>query len=324
VSARRCGVSLRAAAAFAIACAPSLLRAHEGAPPTPADFDLLSDWSARPGVAWPMLIAAGVYAIGLARVWRRAGVGHGISVARAGAFAGGLCVLVVALMSPLDAISSALFSVHMVQHLLLMLAAAPLLVLGTPEVALLWSLPPRWRGAVGRIENSLARSVAGRDERGGAGPVLAVALATGALWIWHMPQLYDLALRNDAVHTAEHTGYLVTSILFWATVLRLRGRERLGNGLRVFYVFAMALQGSILGALITFASRPLYAAYVTAPRAWGLEPLVDQQLAGLIMWVPPALLYMGVTAYLFVGWLKAIAARRARRVDRSNGPLMRA
>jgi putative membrane protein len=129
--------------------------------------------------------------------------------------------------------------------------------------------------------------------------------------MWHLPQLYDLAIRNDAVHTAEHTGFLVTAILFWATVLRLTPRERLGNGLRILYVFAQALQGSVLGAVITFAARPLYATHAEITNAWGFEQLVDQQIAGLIMWVPPAVLYLGVSAYLFVGWLDAVRVRQA-------------
>jgi putative membrane protein len=289
------------------AALPLAAAAHGGA--AHGEIDWL-DWSARPGVLWPILAASAIYAAGILRLWRRAGAGRGVSRRRAGAFAAGLLVLVVALMSPLDAITGTYFSLHMVQHLLLILVAAPLLVLGSPEVALLWALPERWRSRGGRIEHALARSIVGPAVGGGRGPVLVLVVATGVLWAWHSPQLYELAARNDAVHTAEHTGFLVTSILFWATVLRVRASERLGNGLRVLYVFAMAMQGSVLGALITFARLPLYASHVEAARAWGFDALEDQQVAGLSMWVPPAALYVGVIAYLFVTWFDGIASRR--------------
>lgn len=291
--------------------------AHGGAH-TPADFHFWSEWSARPGVLWPLLIGFGLYLTGIARLWGRAGVGRGISRVRAASFCAGLLVLTAALISPLDAISASLFWLHMVQHLLLILVAAPLLVLGAPEVAWLWALPARWRGAVGRVESRIARSIIGRDHGSGKGPLIVVVMATGVLWAWHAPVLYDLAFKSDALHTAEHVGFLITSILFWATILRFRTRERLGNGLRMLNVFAMAMQGSILGALITFARVPLYESHLQAPTAWGLEPLEDQQIAGLIMWVPPAFLYIGVLACLFVGWLDAVASRRQAEEARSN------
>lgn len=309
-------------ARLAVAAAGAAYAAAAGAhgeAHTPGDFSFWQEWSARPGVAIPMLLAVGIYYTGLLRVWGRAGAGRGISKLAAAAYTGGLLTLVAALMSPLDAVTSALFSLHMVQHLLLILVAAPLLVLGRPEVALLWALPARWRPRAGRLEHRAARALAGNDDATGLGPVWVVLIATGVLWAWHMPDLYDLAIRNDAVHTAEHAGFVITAVLFWATVLRLRRRERLGNGLRILYVFAMALQGSILGALITLAGRPLYESHLEIPRAWGFEPLVDQQLAGLIMWVPPGLLYLGVAAYLFLGWLEA-AGRAANSRSATRRP----
>ncbi|MBN1239387.1 MAG: cytochrome c oxidase assembly protein [Gammaproteobacteria bacterium] len=316
---RRAPASLLAALSAVPACAllPRAALAH-GEAHGPAGFDFWSEWSARPGVVIPILIGVAIYYTGIYRLWSRAGAGRGISRLRAASYTLGIATLIAALMSPLDSMSAALFSLHMVQHLLLILVAAPLLVLGAPEVALLWALPAASRRRAGRWENRVARSIAGPVEGGGKGPLLVVLLATGVLWVWHAPQLYDLAVRNDAVHTAEHAGFLITAVLFWATVLRIRERERLANGARVLYVFAMALQGSILGALITFASRPLYASHLEITREWGLEPIVDQQLAGLIMWVPPSLLYIGVTAWLLVGWLDAIGARRAARERRTG------
>jgi putative membrane protein len=301
----------------ALLAVPAVGGAHgDGAGPD--DFHFWSEWSARPGVVLPIAISALIYFVGLARLWRHASVGRGISRTRAGAFTAGLLTLVVALMSPLDALSDALFSVHMVQHLSLIVVAAPLLVLGAPEVALVWSLPSSWRSAVGHVERTLARAVVG-DERGtGRGPAVVLVLATAVLWMWHAPGLYDLALRNDAIHTTEHVGFLATSILFWATVLR-RPRERLGNGLRILYVFATGLQSSLLGALITFAARPLYAPHVDLAPAWGLSALEDQQIAGLMMWVPPAFLYLGVIIWLFATWFEALG-RQHRKPNVAGEP----
>jgi putative membrane protein len=142
-----------------------------------------------------------------------------------------------------------------------------------------------------RIERALGDYLRG-ESGAGKGPLVIVVLAIGVLWAWHVPALYDLAVRNEDVHYAEHAGFLITSLLFWAAVLRLRPRDHLDNGLRILYVFAMAIQGSLLGALLTFASRPLYAAHAHIPARWHLSQLVDQQIAGLIMWIPPAVLYV--------------------------------
>jgi putative membrane protein len=270
--------------------------------------DLWRQWDMDLAVVLPLLVATLWYGTGLYRLWGRAGVGRGISPWLAGAYAGGTIVLVIALVSPLDAAANALFSLHMVQHLLLILVAPPLLVVGAADVAFLWGLPRAWRRRFGRFEHGLGRGLSG--ETSPVVPLCVVLLATGVLWLWHVPDLYDLAVRVEAWHIAEHAGFLVTALLFWATVLRLRPRDHVNNGLRLVYVFGMAMQGSLLGALITFATRPLYQSHLATAPPWGLEPLVDQQLAGLIMWVPPALLYLGVVAYLFVHWLNAVDARR--------------
>ncbi len=278
-------------------------------------------WELSPAVVLPLLAGAALYLRGLVRVWGRAGVGRGIRRSEAAAFGTGMLVLVAALMSPLDAAAASLFSLHMVQHLLLILVAAPLLVAGAADVAFLWALPQRWRSGFGRFEHRLGGWLGGRDGAAGSGPVgngsatgrlLVVLLATATLWVWHVPALYDLAVRREGVHMAEHASFLVTALLFWASVARLRPRDHLGNGLRILAVFAMALQGSMLGALITFASRPLYLSHQAVAPVVDLDPLTDQQIAGLIMWVPPGLLYTGVAAYLFVRWLNAVGAHSDR------------
>lgn len=299
---RRRRAAVMAAAAWAV---PGAVAAH-GSGGTP--HEVWTQWNFDAAVVVPLLLGAWIYARGIHRLWRRSGPGRGIPYGRAAAFVAGMAVLVVALVSPLDAAGEALFSLHMVQHLLLILVAPPLLVLGWPDLALLWALPARWRPVGGGLERRFGQSVTGHG-RTATGPLIIVLLATGVLWAWHIPALYDLAVRNEAVHWAEHATFLLTAVLFWASVLRLRPRDHAGNGLRILYVFGMALQGSILGALLTFAARPLYSSHAQIAPEWGLEPLADQQLAGLIMWVPPAVLYVGVTAYLFSRWLAAVEAR---------------
>lgn len=270
--------------------------------------DIWGQWDFSAAVVIPLLVAALLYGVGLSRAWSSAGWGKVISTTAASCYSFGILTLIIALMSPLDAVSDVLFSVHMVQHLLLILVASPLLVLGTPDMALLWALPKRWRGGFGRFCYRLGGSLSNEDGHSLI-PLLLALLATGVLWVWHIPSLYDLALNNEAIHYSEHLSFLVTAILFWSTVLRLRPRDHRGNGLRILYVFGMAIQGSVLGALITLASRPLYQSHVDIPDIWRITPLTDQQLAGMIMWVPPALLYIAVIAYLFHRWLAQSEAR---------------
>jgi putative membrane protein len=295
--------------------APRLF-AHAGEVHPPSG--IWRQWDFDPIITFPLLLVTFWYALGLSRLWRRAGVGRSISVRQALAYFSGTLVLVVALISPLDAAAAGLFSLHMVQHLLLMLVAPPLLVIGAADVAFLWALAKPWRQRFGRFEHGAGRALSG--ESSAVAPLMAVLLATGALWLWHLPSLYDLAVRVEAVHIAEHSAFLFSALLFWVTVLRLRPRDHVRNGTRILYVFAMALQGSVLGSLITFAVRPLYESHLESAALWGMAPLVDQQLAGLIMWIPPALLYIGVTAYLFVHWLAAVGSRRRSMDTRWRHP----
>jgi len=252
----------------------------------------------------------GWYARGLGRLWARAGVGHGVSRSQIAAFAGGLGVIVIALISPLDALDTALFSAHMAQHLLLMLVAAPLLVRGASLAPLLWALPLPWRRTLGRqwqrsrVAHHLCRAI--------TNPVTVWLLNLVALWTWHIPALYEAALQNDAVHALEHATLLGVSLLFWWLLLQPSGHRRLSRGFDILYVFTMGVQMSILGALLTFATAPWYPMQEMQAAAWHLTPLEDQELAGLIMWVPSGVVYLLAAATLFISWLKAeeLAMRR--------------
>lgn len=271
---------------------------------------LLRTWTWDPAVVAGIAIAAWWYARGLGRLWGRAGVGHGVSRGQVAAFAGGLATLVIALISPLDALDTALFSAHMTQHLLLMLVAAPLLVRGASPASFLWALPLPWRRAVGRRWQR-SRVVHGLWDAI-TQPVAVWLLNLVALWAWHVPVLYEAALQNDALHACEHASLLGASLLFWRLLMQPARRRRLSRGLDILYVFTMGAQMSVLGALLTFGASPWYPVQEAQAAQWRLTPLEDQELAGLMMWVPSGVVYLLVAAALFVAWLNAeeVAIRR--------------
>lgn len=264
--------------------------------------EVWSAWAGNPGVAAGIALIAVLYSLGITRLWHEVGPGRSVAPWRAGCFAAGLLLLAVALLSPLDALAEALFAAHMVQHLLLMLVVPPLLVLGAPSRIMLWALPLDGRRSVGLWWNRrllLSRLVSGLTH-----PGVAWISSVVALMLWHMPALYQAALTNGSIHAAEHLSFLFSGLLFWWAVLRPDGRRRLNEAVSVLYVFSAALPGGLLGALLTFAGRPLYPTQSAAARLWGLTPLEDQQLAGLIMWMPGGLIYLATAAALFLIWLR--------------------
>jgi hypothetical protein len=196
-----------------------------------------------------------------------------------------------------------LFSAHMLQHMMLMLVAAPLLVLGLPGYTLLWALPPRAR-------RGLASALRARWVRATlrvlSAPLGAVALHLLAIWAWHLPSLYEAALESEPVHVLEHASFLGTALLFWWRV-----RASAGSGAALLYVFCIAMQGGVLGVLITLSPTVWYPVQAVGAAAWGLTPLEDQQLAGLLMWVPGGAVYLGTALWLASAWLGA-AERQGR------------
>lgn len=280
--------------------------AHGGHPPTPQH--LWSAWTFDPGVVLGLAIAMIGYAIGVRRLWQTAGTARGIARWRTVAFGGGMLTLVVALVSPLDALGSALFSAHMVQHLLLLTVAAPLLVLGDPLQAAVWILP---LGARRRVTAAWKRVPGARATVAAlTRPIVVWVAAAAVLWFWHLPAAYDWALDHEAVHALEHASFLGVSFVFWWLLFRPAG-ARLDRGAGILYVFTMGIQGSALGAVLAFARSPWYPGHAPWTAAWGLTPLADQQLAGLIMWIPTGLIYLAVAAVLFVQWLEPGGPARA-------------
>lgn len=282
----------------------------------PSPADLWRAWTFEPAVLGGVAVAAVWYAWGVRSLWRAAGQGRGIGGAQLGAFGGGLLTLLVALVSPLDALGDALFSAHMTQHLLLILVAAPLLVLGEPVLPMLWALPTAarrhgarwWRRA--SVLPALAHAL--------SHPSLAWAVHVGALFFWHIPAPYTWALRHDAVHAVEHASLLGTAMLFWSAALDPTGRRRLSYGMGILYVSTAGMLMGALGAILTFARSPWYVAHLTTTASWHLTPLEDQQLAGVIMWVPAGLVYLVAASVFFMKWLGPDRPRAAdlRPIDR--------
>lgn len=267
-------------------------------------------WSFEPLVLLALGVTVWAYVRGVFRAWRSAGTGRGIRRTHVVAFAGAMATLAVALVSPVDRLGGTLFSAHMVQHLLLILASAPLLVLAAPDRAFTWALPRDARRGLARLLNrDPFRRVAGGLTR----PITAWLLHSVVLWVWHIPGPYAAALESDAIHALEHAGFFVTALLFWWVVLR-PPRRRAAYGLGVLFVFATAMQSGVLGALITFAGSAWYPAHAEGAALWGLTALEDQQLAGLVMWVPAGLVYVIAAGLLCAAWLEVPRPRPAGAV----------
>ena len=278
---------------------------HEGAPLAP--HDAWTAWSAEPFVLLGLAASAVLYARGRRRLPTRSPGALAARRWQAAAFWSGWLLLAVALLSPLHAMGAALLWAHMAQHELLMVAAAPLLVLGRPLVVSLRGLGSGARRRVGRWIRRLAplsRFLARLE--------IAWALHAAAVLAWHVPALYDRTVESALVHSLQHASFIGTALLYWWSVLT-EARRRARHGAAVLSLFTTAMYTGGLGALLTVSSTPWYSAYGAAAPLWGLTRLEDQQLAGLIMWVPAAVSYLAATLWLVASWLGASERLAVRR-----------
>lgn len=285
----------RFAALASMACA-SQARAHD---------DTLREaatWSAEPWLLGLLAAGALLYGIGCMRLWRRAGPGRGISPGQSARFATGWLALAAALVSPVDALAATLFSMHMVQHELMMVVAAPLIVTGRPLEAWTWAMPASWRAPV-----AAAARAPGLGRAWGAmtHPAVAWMLHALALWLWHVPAFFEASLASRAVHELQHASFLGTALLLWWSVLG-RGTRR-SDAASLGSLFTTMLHTGALGALLTFAPTVWYATYARAS-AFGLAPLEDQQLGGLVMWAPGGLAYLVAGLAIVASWLRSSPA----------------
>jgi putative membrane protein len=269
-------------------------------------------WSFEPAVVICLGLSAGLYLHGIRSLWHSAGVGGGIRSWEAAAFVAGWLALALALLSPLHRLGSALFSAHMAQHELLMVVAAPLLVLGRPVIAFLWAVPISWRRRAGAWTGVPPVRAAWEFL---TLPLVAWTLHAVAIWLWHAPSLFESSLGSELIHSLQHVSFLGTALLFWWSLLRAR-EGRIGRPAAVLYLFTTSVHTSLLGALLAFASTLWYPIYVSSTAPWGLAPLEDQQLAGLIMWIPAGLAYLTATLLIAASWLRE--PPMAERAERSS------
>jgi cytochrome c oxidase assembly factor CtaG len=267
-------------------------------------------------VGIPMAVAAVLYALGAARVWTRSAQGRRLLARRAIAFAMGLIALGLALLSPLDAWGAELFSMHMAQHEILMLIAAPLLVLGRPLPLFVWAFRGAWREALTRF---VRRRWVQRGWRVLIGAAMAWVLHALALWLWHVPAFFSAVLKSPLIHDLQHFTFLASALLFWSALFDEHRRDH--RGAAILYLFTTTVHTGVLGALITLASHPWYSPYLQTSTRWGLTPLEDQQLGGLIMWVPGSFVYVGAALVLLARYIASSDAKSsdARSSDGKAG-----
>jgi len=265
----------------------------------------LMSWPVDTVVTLPLLVLAiTLYVIGVAKLWSRAGAGRGVRPWQVACFAAGWLSLAVTLLSPLHGLAEKLFVAHMAEHEIMMAIAAPLLVVARPLATMVWAVPQGWRGGLGGLTRLAPLRALWRFL---TEPLAATILHAVALWAWHVPLLFDAALDNEVLHWLQHFSFFLTGLFFWWAILNGRLRER-GYGAAIFYLFATALHSGFLGILLTFAPEPLYAGQ-SAAAAWGLTALEDQQLAGLLMWIPAGLVYAAAALALMAVWISGSGAR---------------
>jgi putative membrane protein len=226
----------------------------------------------------------------------------------------GLAALLAALASPIDSYATVSFAIHMVQHMLLTVVAAPLLMLGAPIRPLLRGLPAWVRSSIVR-PLARARSVRALVHLV-RHPLVAAALYVGGLYAWHLPSLYDAALLDARVHVIEHAWFFFTALIFWSVVIDPEPfRATLGYGTRLPYLLVLgAAQNTVLGGILSFSSRLLYTAYAgPATPAFGMDPLTDQRVGGAIMWVVGDFVFLAAASVAFFLWLAEEEEMQRRR-----------
>ena len=267
---------------------------------------LFSDWNVEPTIAIGLLAMLAGYLY----LTRDTGAGSAPERVTTGkqkaSFIGGLVTLFVALGPPLDDWSDHyLLLAHMVQHLLLILLAAPLLLVGIPG----WMLEPLTRN---RVTNAIGYWL--------TRPVIAYVIANLVVILWHVPVFYDAALRSQPMHVLEHATFIATGILAWWPIAGpLPQWPRLPLPLQSLYFFAMTIPGSGVGAFITFAEPGLYSPYDTARRIFGIDLATDQQAAGLLMWVVVSTIYLGLITVTFFKWANREERSEQQARDLSAG-----
>ncbi len=304
MSVRLVGVAL----AIAFACLPGIALAHGTAGPAPTAWILLTRWEVDPLFFVGVGISTWLYVSGARRVnalhprspWPRR---------RTAFFLSGVGVLVFALVSPFASYDTDLFSLHMWQHLLITMVAAPLLLLGTPVTLALRVATPAFRRRV------LLPLLHSRPVRVVTFPIIPWLLFTVVMWGSHFSPVYNQSLEHAWVHQLEHTAYLVAALLFWWEVIGIDPTPwRMHFAVRALYVFLQMPQSSFLAVSIYGADHVLYAHYATLQRSWGPSPLLDQEIAGVTMWITGDMMFLLAVGLIIAAWMRS-EDRAAKRGD---------
>jgi cytochrome c oxidase assembly factor CtaG len=271
----------------------------------------LTEWNRSPSIYVGVALIIGLYLYAVGPLRRKYQLADSVKRSQVITFVAGMLIIFLAIASPLDELGDEyLFSAHMVQHILITVVGPPMLLLGTPG----WLIHPLLRDrTLLRIGKVLTY------------PAVAFFLFNANFWLWHAPPLYNATLSNENLHILEHMLFMITATIYWWPVFSPaeEGLPRLSLGGQVLYIFLGGMPSVALGAGLTFLP-PLYAPYVQQMvRAWGLSPAVDQQLGGLIMWVPLNIAYIGVVSVLFIRWMQQQDARqRTQEAQRDEGEAM--
>lgn len=273
---------------------------------------ILLSWDLRPEVIVLLVTLGAMHFIGW-RNLRRRGRTRFANGWRLASYLTGLSVLGISILSPIDVLSSQLFFMHMVQHLLMMMAAAPLIMLANPFPTFLWALPRNLRTRAGSWFLS-------------GHPLyitLNYLLKPGVTWLvfvtvylgWHDPELYNLALRNEFVHDLEHITFFGVALLFWWRITGVGPQigKRLSPMIRAAYAISLVPVNMLAGIAITFSESPIYTHYTTVPRLYGISVVDDQTWAGLIMWIPGSMMYI-LAAIFLIG----VHMNRAKKMEQHN------
>jgi putative copper resistance protein D len=279
-------------------------------PPTVAG--LIFGWTFEPLTVIPLVAAAVAWRVAV----RRVDVAHPanpVPRARSVAFYGALLAVAVALDSGIARYDTTLFSIHMVQHLLLTLVAAPLFVLSAPITLLLRLASPetRQRRILPVLHSRVVRAV--------SFPVVAWVLFAGVMWGTHFSPIFDRALEDPLIHDLEHVAYLAAGVLFWWPAIGLDPAPwRMSHPVRAMYVFMQMPQNTFLAVAVLNAEQPLYSHYATLVRSWGPSPLIDQQVAAGVMWLFGDLGFLVAILGLVYAWMRheeRVTAQADRRAD---------
>ncbi len=249
----------------------------------------LTQWNLEPSILIGTALITGLYLYAIGPYRKRRFPEEPVRSIKTLAFLSGMAIMFLALVSPLDELGdSYLFSAQMLQHLFLTVVGPPLLLLGTPE----------WL-----VNQALSNKIIFRITKVLTYPVVAFVLFNVDFWLWHAPPLYNATLENLTIHIIEHLTFIFFGLCYWWPIFSPSKKlPALPIGGQILYLFLSGMPSVLLGAGLTF-TLPLYAPYIAAPRVWGISAATDQQLGGLIMWVPVSIFYIVIMSILFIRWM---------------------